>query len=208
MDRVRTGTGIVDSIWPLQSSLLVLGGFGVFLSSLIDSSFFPLPLVTDLLLMNLCSQHPVRTPYYVVLATIGSLAGCVWVYWLARKGGEIYSRKGRALPQRARLFMRRYPLASVFFPALAPFPVPFKPFVVAQGIFGVPWLTFLLGTLLGRGCRFLIEGLLGARYGAAAKQFVLTQKWPSAAVALGLAAVIFLIYQWPKLRRAPSDHVR
>jgi len=187
---------------PLQSRLVVLGSFGIFLSSFIDSSFFPLPLVTDLLLMNLCSQHPARTPYYAALATIGSLAGCVWVYWLARKGGEIYTRKGHVLPPRVRAFMQKYPLASVFFPSLAPFPVPFKPFVIAQGVFGVPWVTFLLGTFLGRGCRFLAEGLLGARYGVAAKQFVLTQKWPSAAVALGVAALILLIYQLPRLRRA------
>ncbi len=82
-------------------------------------------------------------------------------------------------------------MACVFLPAVAPFPVPFKPFVVAQGVFQVPLATFIVGTLLGRGCLFLFEGFLGARYGTAAKHFILTQKWASLGVLLTLV-VLFL----------------
>jgi len=191
----------VDRFLPIKIPFAALGGLGLFLSSLIDSSFLPLPLVTDLLLMELSSRHPLRTPYYAAMATIGSLAGCIWIYLLARKAGQAYYRsRHEAAPGRFRVFMQQYPLASVFLPAVAPFPVPFKPFVVAQGVFQVPLPVFLLGTLLGRGCRFFLEGFLGARYGAAAKQFIVTQKWPSLAVGLLLALIIFLIYRLPFFR--------
>ena len=84
-------------------------------------------------------------------------------------------------------------MAAVFLPAVAPFPVPFKPFVIAQGVFQVPFGTFIVGTLLGRGALFFLEAFLGARYGTAAKQLLVEQKWASIALAFGLVLVFFLI---------------
>ena len=92
-------------------------------------------------------------------------------------------------------------MASVFLPAVAPFPVPFKPFVIAQGVFQVPFAIFVIGTLLGRGALFFVEGFLGARYGMAAKQFIVHQKWPSAALALGLILLFLAIRRLPALRK-------
>jgi membrane protein YqaA with SNARE-associated domain len=186
----------------LKLTLPALGGVGLLLSAFIDSSFVPLPLVTDLLLMELSSRHPARMPYYAAMAALGSLAGCIWIYWLARKSGQAYFRKSQGhAPGRIRKLIQEYPMASVFLPAVAPFPVPFKPFVIAQGVFQVPIATFVIGTLLGRGSLFFIEAFLGARYGAAAKQFLLDQKWASVALALGLVLLFFLIRRLPVLRR-------
>lgn len=179
-----------------------LGGVGLFLSAFIDSSFVPLPLVTDLLLMEFSSRHPLRMPYYASMAAIGSLAGCIWIYWLARKGGQAYYRKTQGHPPgRIRKYLQNYPMASVFLPAVAPFPVPFKPFVIAQGVFQVPFATFVIGTLLGRGSLFFVEAFLGARYGAAAKQFLIEQKWASIAVTAALVAIFFLVRRLMALRR-------
>jgi uncharacterized membrane protein YdjX (TVP38/TMEM64 family) len=94
-------------------------------------------------------------------------------------------------------------MASVFLPAVAPFPVPFKPFVIAQGVFQVPFSTFVFGTLLGRGSPFFFEGFLGVRYGAAAKQFLINQKCASVALAVGLVLVFFLVRRLQALRRKP-----
>jgi membrane protein YqaA with SNARE-associated domain len=185
----------------LKLTLPALGGVGLLLSAFIDSSFIPLPLITDVLLMELSSRHPVRMPYYAAMAALGSLAGCIWIYWLARKGGQAYYRKSqRHPPGRIRKLIQDYPMASVFLPAVAPFPVPFKPFVIAQGVFQVPFLTFVVGTLAGRGALFFFEGFLGARYGAAAKQFLVNQKWASVAIALGLVLMFFLIRRLSALR--------
>ena len=186
----------------LKLTLPALGGAGLLLSAFIDSSFVPLPLVTDVLLMELSSRHPVRVPYYAAMAALGSLAGCIWIYWLARKGGQAYYRKSQGHPPgKIRALIQEYPMASVFLPAVAPFPVPFKPFVVAQGVFQVPFTTFVFGTLLGRGSLFFIEAFLGARYGAAAKHFLVDQKWASIALAVGLVLLFFLVRRLQALRR-------
>jgi membrane protein YqaA with SNARE-associated domain len=186
----------------LKLMLPALGGVGLLLSAFIDSSFLPLPLVTDLLLMELSSRHPLRMPYYAAMAAIGSLVGCIWIYWLARKGGQAYYQKSQGHPPgRIRTLIQEHPMASVFLPAIAPFPVPFKPFVIAQGVFQVPIATFVIGTLLGRGALFFAEGLLGARYGTAAKQFVLDQKWASIAMVAGIVLVFFLVRRLVALGR-------
>jgi membrane protein YqaA with SNARE-associated domain len=187
----------------LQSTLPALGGFGLFISAFLDSSFVPLPLVTDLLLMDLCSRHPMRMLYYVAMTAFGSVGGCIWIYWLARKGGQAYYERTQGSPPgKVRRFIQDYPMASVFLPAVAPFPVPFKPFVIAQGVFQVPFVTFVLGTFAGRGALFFFEGFLGARYGREAKQFMMTQKWASVAVAAVLILIFLLIRRLPTWRGA------
>ena len=186
----------------LVTSLPALGGIGLLFSSFVDSSFVPLPLVTDLVLFDLSSRHPIRMPFYAAMAALGSVAGCLWIYYLARKGGQVYYRKTQGHPAgRVRKLVEKYPMACVFFPAVAPFPVPFKPFVIAQGVFQVPLATFIVGTLLGRGCLFFFEGFLGARYGVAAKHFLFTQKWTSLGVVLALLFLFLTVRRLPIFKR-------
>lgn len=186
----------------LTASLPALGGGGLLIAAFVDSSFVPLPLLTDLMLFDLSSLHPIRTPFYAAMAALGSVAGCVWIYYLARKGGQVYYRKTQGHPAgRMRKLVEKHPMACVFLPAVAPFPVPFKPFVIAQGVFQVPVATFIVGTLLGRGCLFFFEGFLGARYGTAAKHFLLNQKWASLAIAFALVVLFLMIRRLPIFKR-------
>jgi hypothetical protein len=90
-------------------------------------------------------------PYYAAMAAVGSVAGCIWIYVLARKGGQAYYRKKQQQPSgRVRKWVQKYPFTSVLLPAVAPFPVPFKPFVIAQGVFQLPFIPFVVGTFVGR----------------------------------------------------------
>jgi membrane protein YqaA with SNARE-associated domain len=184
--------------WHLRSgikfAISAFGGIGLLLASFVDCSFVPLPLVTDVGVIDLSLRHPRWMPYYAAMATIGSLVGCLVIYYLARKGGQVYYRRTQArTPAAVGKFIQKYPLACVFFPAVAPFPVPFKPFVVAEGVFQVPITLFVIGTLSGRGCLFFFEGFLGVKYGAAAIEALRTQKWLSAAIGLGLIAIFLVI---------------
>ena len=191
-----------------KATLPAFGGVGIFLSAFLDSSFLPLPLVTDLIVIELSSRTPARMPYYAFMAAVGSLAGCIWIYALARKGGQAYYRKQQGhAPGRIRKLVQEYPFASVLLPAVAPFPVPFKPFVIAQGVFQVPFVPFLVGTFVGRGTLFFVEGFLGVRYGAAAREFVLHQKWASLAILAGLVAVFFVVRMWPFGRRTQPSQI-
>ena len=186
----------------VKATLPALGGLGVFLSAFLDSSFIPLPLVTDLIVVDLSSRNPARMPYYAGMAAIGSVAGCIWIYALARKGGQAYYRnKQQKRSGRIRNWVQKYPFASVLLPAVAPFPVPFKPFVIAQGVFQVPFVPFVVGTFVGRGALFFVEGFLGVRYGAAAREFVVHQKFASVAMVVALIAIFAAIRWLPVQRR-------
>ena len=186
----------------VKATLPALGGLGVFLSAFLDSSFIPLPLVTDLIVVDLSSRNPARMPYYAGMAAIGSVAGCIWIYALARKGGQAYYRnKQQKRSGRIRNWVQKYPFASVLLPAVAPFPVPFKPFVIAQGVFQVPFVPFVVGTFVGRGALFFVEGFLGVRYGAAAREFVVHQKFSSVAMLVALIAIFAAIRWLPVQRR-------
>jgi undecaprenyl-diphosphatase len=157
--------------------------------------------------MELSMRQPLRMPYYAAMAGLGSLAGSIWIYALARKAGEAYYRKKQVhAPGRIRKWVEQYPFTSVLLPAVAPFPVPFKPFVIAQGVFRVPFVPFVVATLMGRGALFFAEGFLAMRYGPAAKDFVLHQKWASFAILLALILVVLAIRRLPFDRRsAPSE---
>jgi membrane protein YqaA with SNARE-associated domain len=186
----------------VKATLPALGGLGIFLSAFLDSSFVPLPLVTDLIVVDISSQNPLRMPYYAAMAAIGSVVGCIWIYALARKGGQAYYRSKRQQPSgRVRKWVQKYPFTSVLLPAVAPFPVPFKPFVIAQGVLQVPFISFVVGTFVGRGALFFIEGFLGVRYGATAREFVLHQKSASVLIFVALVAIFVAIRWFPIHRR-------
>jgi membrane protein YqaA with SNARE-associated domain len=196
----------VISCW-LRVTLPTLGGLGILLSAFLDSSFLPLPLVTDLIVMEFSIRRPARMPYYAVMAALGSLAGCIWIYALARKAGDAYYRtKREGEPGRFRKWVQEYPLTSVLLPAVAPFPVPFKPFVIAQGVLRVPIAPFVVGTFVGRGALFFAEGFVAVRYGAAATEFVLHQKWASLGILLALIALGLAIRRlWRDRRITQSE---
>ena len=176
----------------LQNLVAVMGGGGLFVVAFFDSSVLSFPFITDALVMHLSFANPARMPYYAAMAAAGSLAGCIWLYLLAKKGGEAYFHrhaKGRA--EKVKEWVDEHAFLSVFVPAILPPPLPFKIFVLAEGVFQVPLRTFILAILLGRGPRYLTEGILAVRYGDATLDFL---KVHSAAVALSVVAVLLVMF--------------
>jgi membrane protein YqaA with SNARE-associated domain len=182
----------------LQNLVSVMGGGGLFVVAFFDSSVLSFPFITDALVMHLSFLNPARMPYYAAMAAAGSLTGCIWLYLLAKKGGEAYFHRhaaGRA--EKVKEWVGEHAFLSVFIPAILPPPLPFKIFVLAEGVFQVPLRTFVLAILLGRGLRYLAEGILAVRYGDATLEFL---KIHSGAVGLSVAAVLLLLFlatRWP-----------
>jgi membrane protein YqaA with SNARE-associated domain len=176
----------------LQRFVAVMGGGGLFVVAFLDSSVLSFPFVTDALVFQLAYTNPARMPYYVAMASIGSLAGCVWLYLLAKKGGEAYFHHhagGRA--GKIKEWVESHAFLSVFIPAILPPPFPFKIFVLAQGVFQVPLRTFVSSILLSRGLRYLIEGILAVRYGDVALRFMINH---SAAFGISIVIALFLVF--------------
>ena len=178
-------------LW-LQKFIIVMGGGGLFMVAFLDSSVLSFPFVADALVMELSIEKPARMPYYAAMAALGSLAGCIWLYLLAKKGGEVYFHrhaKGRA--ETIKEWVDSHAFLSVFIPAILPPPLPFKVFILAEGVFQVPLRTFVLSLLLGRGLRYFAEGILAVLYGDAVLQFLMVH---SRSFALSVVGVLGLLY--------------
>ena len=161
----------------LAKIVAVMGGGGLFLVAFFDSSVLSFPFIPDALVISLSAQKPARMPYYAAMAAIGSLAGCIWLYLLAKKGGEAYfHRHGGKAALKAKQWVDSNAFLSVFIPGILPPPFPFKVFVLAAGVFQVPLRTFILALLLARGLHYAIEGILAVRYGNAVLFFLTAHK--------------------------------
>ena len=151
-----------------------LGGVGLFIIALLDSSFLSFPQVNDLLIIVLSTKYPERMPYYAGLTTIGSVIGCFLLYGVARRGGEVFLRKrlkGRYV-DRAMTLYQRHGLLAVVVPALLPPPVPFKVFVLLAGTAAVSPIRFGIAVGIGRGIRYFGQGYLAVLYGEQAAEFM------------------------------------
>ena len=77
----------------IRALALALGGPGLFLVAFLDSSFLPLPGITDVLLVVTVTRNPSAMLGYVAMTVIGSVGGCLALHYLGRKGGEALVRR-------------------------------------------------------------------------------------------------------------------
>lgn len=177
----------------LQHFVAVMGGSGIFLVAFLDSSVLSFPLITDALVMKLCIERPGRMIYYAAMATLGSLLGCIWIYWLAKKGGEAYfHRHGGRAALKAKRWVDNHAFLSLFIPAILPPPMQFKVFVLAEGVFQVPLRTFVLALVLGRGLRYVAEGIFAVRYGQRAFEFLTSHALLFIVVVAGILVALYI----------------
>jgi membrane protein YqaA with SNARE-associated domain len=167
---------------------MMLGAPGLFLVTFLDSSFLSFPDVTELLLVWMVVEHRARTALYVVSALAGSIAGCLALFAVGKKGGEalVRSRFDTARVDRALASVRRHGLMAVVVPSLLPPPMPFKIFVLLAGVAEIRTMPFVLAIALGRGIRYGGVALLALRYGDRALEFIHAN---GRAASLALAAV-------------------
>lgn len=184
---------------------LGIGGPGLFLVAFLDSSFLSLPEINDLLVVMLVIEHEARMPYYALMATLGSLSGCLLLYGLGRTGGEALVRRRFSGPRTARALAlsRRYGVLAIAVPAVLPPPAPFKIFVLLAGVAAVPVWRFAVTIALARGFRYFLVGVLAVRYGDDAVAFVEENGRAVALVLLGLLAAGGLAWiAWRRRGRA------
>jgi membrane protein YqaA with SNARE-associated domain len=173
-----------------------LGAPGLFLISFLDSSVLTFPVINDLLLIELCRQHPPRMALYALMAASGSTLGCVLLYFIARKGGEalFHSKAGRH-GGAVRHWVERYGFGGMLAAALLPPPTPFKFFVFAAGVFKMPLGSFTLAIAVARLCRYFAVGYLAVRYGNDALPYLGRHKLNVAIAAVVLVAVSYVLSQ-------------
>jgi membrane protein YqaA with SNARE-associated domain len=180
-----------------------IGGPGLFAIAYLDSSFTSLPQLNDILVVLMVTQNKTWMLYYAAMATMGSVAGCYTIYYLARKGGDAFLQKrlrsGHA--ERAMAMYRRHGLLALIVPALLPPPAPFKLFVLMAGVAQVPPGRFVAAVAVARGARYTVLGLLAVWYGDVALELMRTRGRDVALGFVGLILVTAVGWWWFNRRR-------
>ena len=189
----------------IQALALAFGAPGLFVVAFLDSSFLSLPEIADLLVIWMVVQHKDRLILYACSATVGSLAGCLALYYVGHKGGDALVRKrfhSDTVDKTLAVF-RRYGIMAVLIPSLLPPPAPLKIFVLLSGVAEIGVTQFAVAITIGRGVRYFAEGLIAVWYGDRAIAFIHEN---GATVSLATVAVLltgFTAYLfWGKARAA------
>ncbi len=195
------------SLKALLAAVASWGLPGLFLVALLDSAGVPLTTGVDALLIALSAVKPEAAPLAVVLATTGSAVGCLFLFYLARKGGKNYldrqTRTGKA--RMLREWFQQYGLITVFISVLSPIPLPTKMFVLSAGALGASPLWFLVSVVAGRIPRYIGLAWLGSQLGAHSTDWLKAHAWHFAAGAAALALGLFLLtYFAGRKRTAPA----
>ena len=188
----------------LLELLISWGPMGVLLIATLDSAGVPLPAGVDALLIAVAAVSPPKAYFAAVLATIGSLAGNLFLFTLARKGGEAYLDKHTASGRGRKLreWFQHYGLVTVFIPTFVPIvPLPLKVFVLSAGALGVGRRAFLLTILAGRVPRFLAMAYLGSQLGEHSMEWLQDHGWHLTIVAAALFVFLFGLVRYVDFRR-------
>jgi membrane protein YqaA with SNARE-associated domain len=188
------------------SSAIAMGGVGLFLVAFIDASVLSLPEASDVLIVVTASKSPSHLVYYASMLAAGATVGSLILFALGRMGGRALLDKkfsGRRVERGYRL-VQRYGFLTVFVASLLPPPTPFKLFVLLAGAGGMSAVSFTASVALGRGVRYLGEGLLALRYGDKAMDTIRANGVIFALVLTATALTGGLVYfVWRRLRPRP-----
>jgi membrane protein YqaA with SNARE-associated domain len=178
----------------LQVVLATSGGLALFVVGFVDSSFIPLPIISDALTIKLCADTPSRMPYYALMSTAGSVLGCMMLYYIARKGEEaLFHKHAGARAARIRHWLERNGFITTLIAGLMPPPMPFKVIVIGAGALEMPVKSFFFAVLIARTIRFFGEGYLAARYGPKAFQFLSIHKIPMGIITVGIVVGLYIL---------------
>lgn len=183
------------------SHLVGMGGLGLVLLGILDSSFLVMPLGNDLLVIVLTARHRELMPYYAAMATVGSLLGCLILDLISRKGEEAFLEKhvsGRRL-EYVRNKIKKGAGWALAFAALMPPPFPFTPFVIAAAAFKYPRKKLFSTLAAARFVRFAIDGVLAIIFGRGILRIARTPAFEIAIfvlIAISVLASVISVYTW------------
>lgn len=178
---------------------LTLGGPGLILLGLLDSSVVPIPGSMDLMTILLAAHQKTWWVYYAMMATVGSVVGAYITYRIAKKQGDkaIHDRLSARNAKRVIETFEKYGFGAIALPALLPPPMPMVPFVIAAGALQYSTKKFLAAITVGRIVRYCILAYLGATYGRRIFDVVLAHGKVALGITMGVAvmvaAVMFLM---------------
>ncbi len=190
------------------AALKILGAWGVFIISILDSAAFGVPM--DPLVAGYVYANPHKAWLYCLAGALGSALGSLVPYGLGRAGGELFllKRIDEARLKRIRDRFERQEFLALMVPAMLPPPTPFKLLVFSAGVFEMKPVAFLLAIISGRLVRFGVLSALTVIFGREivdqTKNLVKTHPTILVLVLFGIFLVGYLLY---RLLRQPAKEI-
>jgi len=171
------------------------GLWGLFLLAFMES--FISPILPDLMLIPMVLAAPEEAIYYSAITTLASVLGGLVGYKIGNRFGQPAINKFVPVryAEKIKQWFGEYGGWAIFFAALAP--IPFKFVSIAAGAFRASMPVFLFASVLGRGKRFLLIGILVHYFGPESLDVLnlIPDNWILAGLVLLTIAVLFICYQ-------------
>ena len=130
--------------------------------SFAESSFFPIP--PDIMLVSMGLARPNKSCLFAFIATCFSVLGGIFGYVIGHYFMAVIEPlvMGSGYAANFHKLVGWFELWGVWIVILAGFsPFPYKLFTVTAGAMHLPFLPFIIGSIVGRGLRFfLVSGLI------------------------------------------------
>jgi membrane protein YqaA with SNARE-associated domain len=175
----------ITSLFFISSSLWLLhffrrlGVLGIFMVSILDSSFLVFPFGNDVLLIALTSSERSSVAWiaYVIAAAVGSILGVLTVDWPTRaageKGLERFVSQSRVEQLKEKMGTRAG--VTVFLASVMPPPFPFTPVIMTASALQYPRLKLLGVVFGGRILRYTAEAILALYLGRRLIRYINSQ---------------------------------
>jgi membrane protein YqaA with SNARE-associated domain len=194
--RITAGLAAAAPRSKLMHFLLSFGLVGLFLVSIVDSSFIPLPIpgVTDIMVVVLAAQHS-NLILLVGITTLGSALGGLFSHKVGQAGGMAFIEKhiSPRIFRRVCDWMERHAVLSVALPAILPPPMPLSPFVLAAGALQMSRKKFMISFTVSRFLRHCAAAAIGIYFGPHVLHIwnLFSRKW-AVPILIGIWSVILV----------------
>ena len=144
-----------------------LGGFGLFLLAIVDSSPIPTFGGLDILTAILAARQREPWYYYAAVATAGSVIGAYFTFRMARKAGLDYLNRKFKKRKVAKLlkYFQRWGTGALVVSTAVPLPFPTSTFFAVAGALDYPLREFIVIVALSRAVRYAAIAAIASHYG-------------------------------------------
>jgi membrane protein YqaA with SNARE-associated domain len=192
-----------------------LGGPGLLILGILDSSFLVAPLGNDLLViaMTAHSRNLAHMLYYSFMSSVGSVAGVALVDLAVRRLGE--AGLERHLPRKRLAYVKervqKNAVWALAMASIAPPPFPFTLFIIGASALQYPRKKLFAVVGVARMIRFCILGILALIYGRHILRWFDHPYVQAFCVVLLVVAVLastVSVYGWIRRSRQPAGTAR